>query len=455
MKICIQGLGFVGSAMSVAVGLSKNKLSVKKEIIGIEQPTKEGKKIVESINKGIFPFKTNDKILKKSLKNLWKKKILKASYLKSHYEDADVIIVSINCDLKRKNNKIKINLDSFKEAIKQFAVRIKEGTLIIIESTIPPGTCKEIIYPLICNSFIKRNLDQKKIYLAHSYERVMPGKFYLNSITNNWRVYSGINDVSAKKCKNFFEKIINTKKYPLYELKNTTHSEFGKLLENSYRAVNIALIDEWSVLANKLKLDLFSIINSIKARPTHKNLMNPGFGVGGYCLTKDPLIGNVGAKQIYGINQKLPLSNLAVKINNNMPQRTIEKLKNYFNNNLKNKKILLLGVSYKEDVADTRFSPSNFFYKKMTSYGAKITPHDPLVKFWIEIKKKISNKIPDLSIFDAIIFSVKHKEYKKIIFRKIKRNKNFLIVDANNVLTEKQTKDIKSKKFNFISIGRS
>ncbi len=449
MKICIQGLGFVGSAMSVAASLSKNK------VVGIEQPTQEGKKIIESINKGIFPFKTNDKALKKNLKILSKKNFLKASYLKSHYEDADVVIVSINCDLKKKNNKQKINLDIFKKAIKQFAVRIKEETLVIIESTVPPGTCKEIIYPLIYNSFIKRKLDPEKFYLAHSYERVMPGKFYLNSIINNWRVYSGINNISAKKCKNFFKKIINTKKYPLYQLKNTTHSEFGKLLENSYRAVNIALIDEWSVLADKLKLDLFSIINSIKVRPTHKNLMNPGFGVGGYCLTKDPLIGNIGAKQIYGINQKLPLSNLAVKINNNMPKRTIEKLKNHFNKNLKNKKILLLGVSYKEDVADSRFSPSNFFYKKMISFGVKITPHDPLVKYWIEFKKKISNKIPDLSKFDAIIFSVKHKEYKKIKFKKIKKNKNFLIVDANNVLSEKQTKDIRSKKFNFISIGRS
>ena len=449
MKICIQGLGFVGSAMSVAASLSKNK------VVGIEQPTQEGKKIIESINKGIFPFKTNDKALKKNLKILSKKNLLKASHLDSHYEDADVIIVSINCDLKRKNNKQKINLDSFKKAIKQFAVKIKEETLVIIESTVPPGTCKEIIYPLIYNSFIKRKLDPEKFYLAHSYERVMPGKFYLNSIINNWRVYSGINNISAKKCKNFFKKIINTKKYPLYQLKNTTHSEFGKLLENSYRAVNIALIDEWSVLADKLKLDLFSIINSIKVRPTHKNLMNPGFGVGGYCLTKDPLIGNIGAKQIYGINQKLPLSNLAVKINNNMPQRTIEKLKNHFNNNLKNKKILLLGVSYKEDVADSRFSPSNFFYKKMISFGGKITPHDPLVKYWIEFKKKISNKIPELSKFDAIIFSVKHKEYKKIKFKKIKKNKNFLVVDANNVLSKKQTKDIRSKKFNFISIGRS
>ena len=96
MKICIQGLGFVGSAMSVAASLSKNK------VVGIEQPTQEGKKIIESINKGIFPFKTNDKVLKKNLKILSKKNFLKASYLKSHYEDADVVIVSINCDLKKK-----------------------------------------------------------------------------------------------------------------------------------------------------------------------------------------------------------------------------------------------------------------------------------------------------------------------------------------------------------------
>jgi len=455
MVICIQGLGFVGSATCVAVGLAKDKFKKKNfRIVGVEKATIRGNEIIKKINKGVFPFKSSDKKLKHSMKKIKKMGILQATNSTSIYKKANIILVSINCDIIKINGKKKIDLANFKSSINEIANKIKENTLIIIESTVPPGTCKKIVYPTIKSAFLKRNLNPEKIYIAHSYERVTPGKNYLNSVINNYRVYSGINKKSENKCKNFFKKIVNVKKYPLYKLNNTNSSELSKLMENSYRAVNIAFIEEWSRLAEKINVDLFSVIDAIKKRPTHSNLKDPGFGVGGYCLTKDPLMAMLGAKQIFNIKQDFKFSKLAIKTNSIMPITTVNKIKHFYNNKLKKIKILLLGATYKEDIADTRYSPSEFFFNKATSLGAKVKVHDSLIGYWNETKEEVLKKIPNFKNFDVIVFAVKHNEYKKILFKNKYNKKNFLVVDANNVLTKKQNKDLKINKFNFISIGR-
>ena len=117
----------------------------------------------------------------------------------------------------------------------------------------------------------------------------MPRKNYLSSITSNYRCYSGYNNLSKHTCKKFLNSFINIKKYPLYELNTITKCEAAKILENSYRAINIAFIDEWTKYSSLMKINLMNIIQSIKMRPTHSNIMRPGLGVGGYCLTKNPL----------------------------------------------------------------------------------------------------------------------------------------------------------------------
>jgi nucleotide sugar dehydrogenase len=266
---------------------------------------------------------------------------------------------------------------------------------------------------------------------------------------------SGINKKSEIRCKNFLSKIVNVKKYPLYKLENTNSSEIAKLMENSYRAVNIAFVDEWSRLVENIDANLFDVITAIKKRPTHNNLKDPGFGVGGYCLTKDPLMAMIGAEQIFSVKQDFKFSKLAVKTNKTMPLSTVNKIKKFYNNKLDKLKILLLGVSYKEDIDDTRNSPSEFFLKKMNSLGAKVEVHDPIVRYWKEKKINVSYDIPKIDKFDVIVFAVKHREYKKINFKKWKIKKNkFLIVDANGVLTEKQINTLKRRKLNLISIGR-
>ena len=207
---------------------------------------------------------------------------------------SDIIIISINFDFNNKNSTKKIS--ELRNFFQRLGRIIKKNSLILIEITLPPGTCDKVIIPILKKSLKKRRMKLEDIYLSYSYERVMPGKEYMNSIINNYRCYAGMNKSSRFKCRNFLKKYINYKKFPLYEFDNLIDCEAAKILENSYRAINIAFIDEWTKFSVKTKLNLNKIIDAIKFRSTHTNIMRPGLGVGGYCLTKDPDFINFSGK---------------------------------------------------------------------------------------------------------------------------------------------------------------
>ena len=456
MHIVIQGLGFVGSAMAIAVAskMDKNNTPVFK-VTGIDRPTIAGKERIASLNDKKFPFKTNDKKLSAELKKSISRGNLKVTSKTTAYSKADVVMVSINCDLLIDNGQEKIALKAFSSSINEIAANINEGTLIIIESTVPPGTCEKIVYPIFKKNFKNRKLNVDNFFIAHSYERVMPGKKYFDSIVNYWRVYSGINLESAEKCEDFLSKVINIKDYPLSRLKNTTASEAGKLLENSYRAVNIAFIEEWSRFAEDVNIDLFEVIDAVRMRPTHSNIRQPGFGVGGYCLTKDPLFAKIAARDIFDLSgHDFIFSSQAVEINKQMPLVTLTKIKKHFNGSIKGKKILLMGITYRQDVADTRFSPSETFVNEARLEGAIISVCDPMVSYWDELSMDVLSDLPKSNDFDAVIFAVPHKDFKSISFLNWPAKSSTLVFDANNVLSKNQRLEIHDKKINYMSIGR-
>ena len=148
----------------------------------------------------------------------------------------------------------------------------------------------------------------------------MPGPNYINSIKNFYRVYSGIDDESADAVQAFLETIISTNEYPLTRLKTTESTEMAKVLENSYRAMNISFAIEWSRFAELSGVDLYEVVDAIRLRPTHANLMYPGIGVGGYCLTKDPLLASWASKEFFGLPDGLEVSVQAVERNDKMPK---------------------------------------------------------------------------------------------------------------------------------------
>ena len=320
-EISIVGLGFVGLPTAVILANCKNKKSNEIfSICGIDKNIQNIKKKLLNYKKQNFTsFK--DLSLKKIFSEVIKKNKIKFTDNISEICNSDVVIVSINFDFKSKSKKDFNSLEFF---FKNIGKNIKKGTLILFETTVPIGTCKNIIIPALTKQLNKRKLNIKDIYFAYSYERVMPGKNYYDSIVNNYRCYSGINKASKKKCKSFLKKFINYKKYPLKEFNTIMECESAKILENTFRAVNIALIDEWTKFANEFNLDLNNIINAIKLRSTHSNLMSPGLGVGGYCLTKDPDFANISSKFFSNKTFRFPITNSSIKINKLMPNTSIK-----------------------------------------------------------------------------------------------------------------------------------
>ena len=415
-EVCVIGLGFVGAASSVAISNAKdNKDNLLFNVTGVDQNNQNGIKKVNLINTGKFPFETNDLKLKGSLKtSIEQGNLFAVSDKKINYSKYDFICIDINVDISNVEENISfINFENIKKLINSIGKQIKQGTLVLVESTIPPGTCEEIIWPILLKQIKKRNFTSNDIFLAHSFERVMPGKNYLDSIHNYWRVYSGINKISKTKCKKFLELFINTKDYPLTELNNIRDSETAKVIENSYRAVNIAFIEEWAQFCFHNKIDLINVLDAIRLRPSHRNIMKPGIGVGGYCLTKDPLMGEISQSQIY--KQKasdFTFSKSAILINRAMPISTISKYRKFIKNK-KNKDCLIMGYTYKEDVADLRNSLSMNIYNYFKKNYKNIQGYDPIIHKKISKKIGIVNSTKDLKKFDLFVILTRHNKIKK------------------------------------------
>jgi UDP-N-acetyl-D-glucosamine dehydrogenase len=445
-KISIIGLGYVGLATFLILSNLKKNNKFLYKVIGIEKNNNHGDQIKKNFYNKKNWILSLDKKFKKLFNSSANRKDISITTNINDTKDSDVILVSVGFEVIKKDSRV-----SFLELCNQISKNIKKGALIIFESTLPPGTCNNLILPLFKKNLGNRGISLDNIYFAYSYERVTPGNNYINSIISSPRCYSGMNSASKKKCSDFLKTFINSRKYKLTEFDNLTECETSKILENSYRAINIAFIDEWTKFAPKLKIDLLKIINAIKLRPTHANLMKPGIGVGGYCLTKDPDFINYSAKKIYKSKHKFPIINTSMKINRNMPQTSFDYLKS--KTKIKNKNILLCGFTYKEDTNDFRNSPTLELISFLLKNGAKISVFDPWIKKGFSNLKKVNflNKVNFKK--NIIIFTVAHKLFKKIKVEKI--NKNTKIFDLNNCLSNYQLDRLRKKKIQTNILGRN
>ena len=453
--VVVQGLGFVGAVMSIVVSNSSKKDYT---VLGVDR--KESTEIIDKINNGIFPIKSSDPKIEEYFQNSLKKGNFLATYDTSAYSYASVIIVDINLDVQKNSdskgnlNSFNVDLNPFKNAIRTIGKNCKEDVLILVETTVPPGTCMKVVKPIIEEELIKRQLSVDKIKIGHSYERVMPGPEYINSIKNFYRVYSGVDENSAIETEKFLKTIISTAEYPLTRLVNTNATEMAKVLENSYRAMNIAFAVEWSRYAEEAGVNLYEIVNAIRMRPTHSNLMYPGIGVGGYCLTKDPLLASWAKINHFKSDDNLEQSERGVKINDKMPHYAFDFMKKAFAlESIINKKILLLGVSYRSDVGDTRYSPVEPFYLNCIDNKAIVDTHDPYVQHWDEIDVRVSQDLDeklDMS-WDIIVFSAAHSDYKNPkVISKISNMSNVKILDTLGILKQKDI--VKLNKNNIVKV---
>jgi nucleotide sugar dehydrogenase len=425
------------------------------EVIGVDLPNAEGKAKVEAFNQGRFPLTATDNDLLSAFQqarrfgNLW------ATCDSAVYERADITVVDVPLDVIQDEEHPAVCFDGFRRAIRTLGERMRPGSLVMVETTAPPGTCENIVAPELSAALEKRGLPPDAILLAHSYERVMPGRDYFRSIVHFWRVYAGRTSEAAEACEAFLRKIIRVAEYPLTRLHSTTASETGKVLENSYRALNIAFIEEWGKFAEMAGVDLFEVIDAIRQRPTHSNIRQPGFGVGGYCLTKDPLLGGIACRNFFGRDDMtFPFSERAVEVNQRMPLHTLDIVRSRLGGSLCSRKVLLLGVSYRQDVGDTRYSPSETLVRAAESEGATVVSHDPLVSVWHELERKLPAALPAADGFDAVIFAIPHEDYRALDLAHWLGNARPLVLDANRVLTAPQREALQRLGCPVATIGR-
>ena len=448
--VVVQGLGFVGAVMSLVCA---NALTEDYAVIGVDLANENTYWKIKSINNGIFPLIANDP----KIAEFFDKSIANGNFLATYdpiaYKYADVIIVDINLDVNKISGDsgalkdFDVDLGGFENAIRSIGSFCRDDALVLIETTVPPGTCVNVVKPIIEEQLIRRGLTTEKYRLGHSYERVMPGPDYIDSIREFPRVYSGCNVVSADAIETFLNTIINTEVCELTRLEHTNATEMCKVLENSYRAMNISFAVEWSRFAEEAGVDLYAMVNAIRTRPTHTNLMYPGVGVGGYCLTKDPLLASWSRKEFFGSDSDLMVSINSVSINDQMPVFAFSRLFRVFGD-LNDKKVTFLGVSYRGDVGDTRFTPVATLVNKVREAGATIQLHDPFVTFWEEQQCDIESDVDAVldSKPDLVIISCGHSQYKtsKLISKLLGMEPAF-IYDTIGLLSNEQISLLQEK----------
>lgn len=467
--VVVMGIGFVGVVMAAVIADSETN----KFVIGMQRPSTRSYWKIPIINRGISPVRSEDPevdILIDRCVN--KKKNLIATYVYDVLELADVVVVDVQCDYSKndignvKNGEAEVI--ALENSIGIIADRIRPDCLVLIETTVAPGTTEQVAYPIVKKRFEKRGIEEEPL-LAHSYERVMPGKNYVSSIRDFWRVCSGVNDMSKERVKRFLSDVIHTDRYPLTVLDRPIESETAKIIENSFRASILAFMDEWSIFAERNGVDLKKVIDAIKVRPTHSNIMFPGPGIGGYCLPKDGGLGVWSYKHIFGFEDDIfEITPRAIDINDtralHVPQLMRDALRN-MGRPVAAAEILLLGASYREDVGDTRYSGSELIVRKLTEMGADMSVHDPYVDHWWELENQDSypshehtmkrffqrqDKLKDLEVQkdllgsmkekDGIIMAVRHEPYLNLdpdeVFKAVGRS--FAIVDCFTILDDDQ-----------------
>ncbi|MFC2137508.1 nucleotide sugar dehydrogenase [Bacteroidota bacterium] len=443
--VVVMGVGFVGAVMAAIVADTVDKNGrPSKFVIGMQRPSQRSFWKIPILNRGVSPVKAEDPEVDPMIKRcVNEKKTLMATFTYDVLKLADVVVVDVQCDyLKEDLGDVRTgqtDMAALEASIGVIAEYIPSSALILIETTVAPGTTEQVAYPIMKKIFKKRGIKSDPL-LAHSYERVMPGRDYVASIRDFWRVCSGINEEAKKRVVKFLNEVLNTEQYPLTVMDRPIESETAKIVENSYRATILAFLDEWSLYAERNGVDLIKVIQAIKVRPTHSNIIFPGPGIGGYCLPKDGGLGVWAYKHILGFEDDIfKITPMAIDINDtrgiHVGQLTRDALRN-MGQPIAASDVLVLGAAYREDVGDTRYSGSEIVIRKLAEMGAEIRVHDPYVEHWWEFEQQDTypgvgqskarffrnqEKLKEIRIeqdlkkalngAEAVIFAVRHEAY--------------------------------------------
>ena len=407
-NVAVIGLGYVG--LPLAIEAANNKLKV----VGYDI----NESLVGNLNKSLSHV---EDISDKDLEDAFSNELLITSDPKI-LGDSEYIVISVPTPL----TDYQPDLSYVEEATKSISENLKKDQIIILESTTYPGTTLEIVKPILeKNTSLVAGED---FLLGYSPERIDPGNKEW-TFKNTPKIVSGINEKSLKKISDFYNSIIDE----VVEVSGTREAEMVKLIENTYRQVNIAMVNELAILSNMLDIDIWEVVDAAKTKPFGFQSFRPGPGVGGHCIPIDPKYLSFKTRQI---GQPVRFVELAQEINNSMPNYVISRISELMNKKeilLKNSKILVLGVAYKKDIGDTRESPAIDIIESLLDKSVEVSFYDPFVDELIVNKESIlkDENLENLSNYDLVIIHTPHTSFNNIDFENIKS----LIFDTTGSFT--------------------
>ena len=476
--VVVMGLGFVGAVMAAIVADTKDeKGNYTKFVIGCQRPSPRSYWKIPLVNQGVSPVKAEDPEVDVLIdRTVLKSKTLVATHNSDCLQFADCVVVDVQCDFSKKElgnmRSGEADMAALEDTMHTIGEKIPPQCLVLIETTVAPGTTEFVAWPILKKAFSKRGIDSVPL-LAHSFERVMPGKEYVASIRDFWRVCAGCENESRKRVEKFLHEVLNTKKFPLTVMDRPIESETTKIVENSYRATILAFLNEWSLFAERNGVDLIKVIKAIKVRPTHSNIIFPGPGIGGYCLPKDGGLGYWAYKHILGFedgDKLFQITPTAIDINDTRELHVAEITRDALRNmgkNIAGAKVLLAGASYRQDVGDTRYSGSEMVVRKLTEMNADVIIHDPYVDHWYELEEQdtypspghswkrffrnqegLKNSVVEKDLHkalkgvEAVILAVPHQQYINLNPDEIVKaaGGHLSIIDAFGILKDSEIK---------------
>ena len=392
----VVGLGYVG--LPLAVEAATSSLNV----IGFDINSER----VEMINNGHSPIEDiSNEELSESLQHFH------STTESKELSQCRNIVISVPTPL----TDYQPDLSFVVNAAKTVGENLVKNQVVILESTTYPGTTVEVLIPnLEKMSRLKAGED---FFVGYSPERIDPGN-EVWKFKNTPKVISGINNVSTEKIQSFYESIIDE----TVLVKGTKEAEMVKLLENTYRHVNIALINELAILCKMLDIDIWEVVNAAKTKPFGFESFKPGPGVGGHCIPVDPEYLSFKTRQI---GKPVRFVELAQEINNSMPLYVVNQVNEILNKNkiiLNSSKILLMGVAYKKDISDMRESPAIDIAELLLDKDVDISYYDPYVEEF-KVSGHIINREVDTNSFedyDMLLVLTPHSNFAQLDFNNLK-----------------------------------
>ncbi|WP_051280357.1 nucleotide sugar dehydrogenase [Anaerovorax odorimutans] len=415
--IGIVGLGYVGLPLAI----EKAKAGYK--TIGFDIQ----KKKVDMINNGVNYI---GDIFNKDLVEITTSGLLSATNDWNFIKDVDCVAICVPTPLDEHKQP---DLSYIKESVKNISKGLHEGMLIVLESTTYPGTTDELVKPLLEKSGLR---CEKDFFLAFSPERVDPGNLIYKT-QNTPKVVGGVGKRSTQLAVALYQNVLSGE---IFEVSSSKVAEMEKLLENTYRNVNIALANEMCIICSKMGIDVWDVIEAAKTKPYGFQAFYPGPGVGGHCIPLDPYYLTWKAKE-YDYHSRL--IEAAGEINSYMPQYVVEramKILNKYKKALNGSKILILGVAYKPDIRDFRESPALKIIKELIEQGAIVSYSDPYIPDfkWKGIDlNSVELTADEIKNADMIIISTKHSCYD---YEFIQYNAK-LIFDTQNAMEHIKIRD--------------